>query len=514
MQDLPSDLIPYIPLTGVLLFWITLVPSLIKKVHSRNQGIKIIELEDTSQQPLSDVLQVLPLVIARISKKEREIYVSPIDSEKWLSLTGYPCTSQMRINEFLRSFLSVDQADYIHDHLYPFLHTDTKITPRIETVEKVQTTIPTGVPEWPTKQICMEFYVQDPKTILMVCKDITVETQSAANVTHATAIGDGNSQRVARIIKCPKMLLERFIEDAEYHLQTIRIQLKKTNAEKIKKIQAELHSLKGGALLFNFSDIVSYIHRAELIIKQTPDALSNTRSSIIFSNILLEIIDTVESYHKALREIETFSTQQDLSFFELLEIQSIQYLNSVSLDSEKKAHLRFHVTNRGSIPPKPFLITVQAIIPQLLKNAFLHGIETPTERLKKGKDPQGLIEITIELEVESLNITCRDDGQGFNFKKIQKQLLMMGAIEDGCRIDQREILSAMIRGNFSTFEAPTLHGGMGVGLSTVYMKAKQLGGTLSLSSNSSKGTTIVVKIPTQMESVESKQSISETTKTN
>lgn len=128
----------------------------------------------------------------------------------------------------------------------------------------------------------------------------------------------------------------------------------------------------------------------------------------------------------------------------------------------------------------------------LVRNALDHGIETPDERIKKGKPTCG----TVTLEAKNVGgdvlIIVKDDGQGLDKKKIlikakENKLLKKN---EASMLD-KEIFDLILLPGFSTNDKVTEYSGRGV----VINNLKMVGGSVSIESNQNQGTSIIMKIP-------------------
>lgn len=139
----------------------------------------------------------------------------------------------------------------------------------------------------------------------------------------------------------------------------------------------------------------------------------------------------------------------------------------------------------------------------IVRNAIDHGIETPDERQKLGKPEIGRITIRTYQEGDQLIIEIRDDGRGLNPEKIIAKALKDKSITHAslARMTQREILHLIFLPGFSTVEKVTNVSGRGVGMDVVKTNIERIGGAVEIASQVSKGSTLWLKIPLQLASV-------------
>lgn len=132
----------------------------------------------------------------------------------------------------------------------------------------------------------------------------------------------------------------------------------------------------------------------------------------------------------------------------------------------------------------------------LIRNSIDHGIETTSERLKKGKLQTGTIILSAQNAGSDVVITVRDDGKGLDREKILERAKTHGLIyksED--EMSDKEIYSLIFLPGFSTKDSVSEFSGRGVGMDVVVKNIEMVGGSVSVDSAIDAGTTIILKIP-------------------
>ncbi len=133
----------------------------------------------------------------------------------------------------------------------------------------------------------------------------------------------------------------------------------------------------------------------------------------------------------------------------------------------------------------------------LIRNAVDHGIESPEERERLGKPPEGLIKIRAFQEGGNVFIEISDDGRGIDPQKIKKKALEIGLYseEELNNMAEEEIIQIVFQPGFSTKERATELSGRGVGMDVVANTLRNLGGEVYLYSEKSLGTTVRLSLP-------------------
>ncbi|MCP4472210.1 MAG: response regulator [Gammaproteobacteria bacterium] len=135
-----------------------------------------------------------------------------------------------------------------------------------------------------------------------------------------------------------------------------------------------------------------------------------------------------------------------------------------------------------------------APLEHIIRNALSHGIETPFERVKKGKPENGRIAIDITRDGSDVVIRVSDDGAGIDIEKVRSRAIQLGLLDKGHETSDADLVQYILESGFSTAEHVTQLSGRGVGMDVVDIEVKQLGGTLQIESTP-QGTTFVARLP-------------------
>jgi two-component system, chemotaxis family, sensor kinase CheA len=130
-------------------------------------------------------------------------------------------------------------------------------------------------------------------------------------------------------------------------------------------------------------------------------------------------------------------------------------------------------------------------IVHLVRNAVDHAIETPDERVRRGKPAEGTVSVSCtEQGSARLVLSVSDDGRG-----IDRELLARRA-ESDLPTNDAELLELLCRPGLSTRDEVSTVSGRGMGLDIIRRVAvEQLGGELTVSSVWGVGTTFTMTVP-------------------
>jgi len=132
----------------------------------------------------------------------------------------------------------------------------------------------------------------------------------------------------------------------------------------------------------------------------------------------------------------------------------------------------------------------------LLRNAVDHGLETPADRRRAGKKPEGEIVLAAVRERASVAISIADDGRGIDRARILAKAQAEGLLDAHVEtLSDDQLLRVLARPGFSTAAAVTSVSGRGVGIDVAMTKIRALGGTIDIRTEAGKGTTFVLRLP-------------------
>ncbi len=133
----------------------------------------------------------------------------------------------------------------------------------------------------------------------------------------------------------------------------------------------------------------------------------------------------------------------------------------------------------------------------LLRNAVVHGIETPETRRLLGKPEAGQIRIRLLNEETHIVLKVSDDGRGIAASALKEKAILTGTISqqqaDG--MTDEDVLKLIFVPGLTTAERLSLSAGRGVGMSIVRESVESRGGTIDIETISQRGTTFTVRFP-------------------
>ncbi len=133
----------------------------------------------------------------------------------------------------------------------------------------------------------------------------------------------------------------------------------------------------------------------------------------------------------------------------------------------------------------------------IVRNSLDHGLETPEDRVRTGKDETGSITMSAEQANGQMIITIKDDGAGIDTDKVVAKCINNGSIDENQAAQMTDNDKAMLifGAGVSTADAVTDISGRGVGMDVVKTNIHKLGGAIKLDTGLGIGTTITIMLP-------------------
>ena len=228
-------------------------------------------------------------------------------------------------------------------------------------------------------------------------------------------------------------------------------------------------------------------------IQQYSRALAETSSDVASVQTLL-VTQT--------REVQNLLTQQGRIVSELqgglmrtrmVPFQrQVQRLTRIARQAAAETGKKVEVRINGAAGELDRQVLERMLAPfeHMLRNAIVHGIESPAARAAAGKSETGVIDVTLKREGSEVVIAVADDGAGVNLKLVRDRAVAVGLTTLKQELSDEQALQLILEPGFSTAGKVTQSAGRGVGMDVVATEIKKLGGSLYTETWPGKGTTL------------------------
>lgn len=235
------------------------------------------------------------------------------------------------------------------------------------------------------------------------------------------------------------------------------------------------------------------------------DVLMNLVSELIIIKTRLDDITTdyrSKDYDQTVENLERVTTSMHDAVMKvrMVPIESVfnrfpRMVRDISKELNKEINL--NMSGEDTELDRTVIDEIGDPLIHIIRNSADHGIETPEERISKGKEPTGNIWLRAFHDGNNVVIEVEDDGKGIDINRVRKKILDSGfeSEESINGLSNEEIIQYLFEPSFSTSDKITDISGRGVGLDVVKTKIEALGGNVELISNYDRGSRTIVRIP-------------------
>ncbi len=153
---------------------------------------------------------------------------------------------------------------------------------------------------------------------------------------------------------------------------------------------------------------------------------------------------------------------------------------------------------------KGILDSLSEPLMHLVRNSVDHGIEPADERLTAGKPARGTVYLNAFHQGTQVVVEIRDDGRGIDPARLRALAVERGILKpaEAQRLTEQETLNLIFESGLSTASAVTEVSGRGIGMDVVRTVLDRLKGTVQVSSKIGRGTTIQLRAPLTLASIQ------------
>ena len=295
-----------------------------------------------------------------------------------------------------------------------------------------------------------------------------------------------------------------------------------TKVECLRELRIALHSLKGGFSFLDCDQFALMCHKAESnfapstyktelglhfarelnteligFITRHSEILQldqNIGQPLSRRHSRLDFDSIGELYHKAEGEgatpgiLSMIEELADVSLYSVLSWLERAWIKT--LEQESKEGKPIVWLGDIKLAREPYKDLLHGFL-HIIRNAVDHGIETPEERRKIGKDSAGSLQIKSSYSDGVYRVSFTDDGRGIDSDEIVKIARDRGLIVNH-QLSRKDALMLICEPEFSSRATISELSGQGIGLDAVRCIARSYGGDVEIESEVGLGTTVTV----------------------
>lgn len=280
--------------------------------------------------------------------------------------------------------------------------------------------------------------------------------------------------------------LEGFLDNCFEIIKVSRAQLSSPKGVELSLLYRYLHTLKGNARTYGFSELARAVHACENVISTAIAQPGAPLDLQLLEIHLAGIGQNLAQIQTCYRKLAAFGKGMNQSGSR----ESLRELFQTTLEAQLPCALALDkalptlVWKGDEMFLKPnHVLPIQSCLVHVLTNSIQHGLETLGDRQKVGKSTQGSITVEIHKNENGFKIRLQDDGKGYDLVKLKARgSLLKGTSSESqtALISPKEVLNLTFLAGLSTLESATEFSGRGVGMDAVKASIQELGGQVEL----------------------------------
>jgi two-component system, chemotaxis family, sensor kinase CheA len=401
--------------------------------------------------------------------------------------------------------------------------TNEKLVKTINPLGEVEVHLDSGHGKFDTRYLQFDFHrvrVDGEMThVLVSVSDVTARVELAHELQASQNQAQGQVDTLLGILHIDPVQLSSFLSDSNAAMKMINAVLREPTREegvfrkKLDTLFRQVHSVKGEAAALGLSSIETRAHAFEEDLKSLRERQSLSGNDflplVIKLDELLTHLQSVGDLVSRLSRLQIASHDVAHTATAVIaeEVQpaakadagvtsTLQQLTArVARENNKEAVL--HCTGFDLVPDD-YRRAVKDIGIQAIRNALVHGIETPAARQAAGKSTQGAVRLSFQDAGDAgYKLIVEDDGQGLSTERIKEVALKKGFItpEKAQTLDTKQTFALLFHPGFSTVETASKDAGRGVGMNLIADLTNQMGGRVSVATSVGKFTRLTMTLP-------------------
>lgn len=230
-----------------------------------------------------------------------------------------------------------------------------------------------------------------------------------------------------------------------------------------------------------------------ILSHSTVAALSLQLRSHGFSSLAVELGKAAKGLERKLNELQKRVMEIRMTPVGQLFEKMSRIVRKVSREQGKLIELKMFGADTEL--DKMIIEDISDPLMHIIRNSIGHGIETPAERTRAGKDEKGTIRLSSCQKGNHVVIEVEDDGRGIDIQRVVSKAVEVGHLRQGQVVSDKEALDLLFLPGLSTAEQVSEISGRGVGMDVVRNNIEALSGMVDIESELGKGTRVTITLP-------------------
>ena len=456
---------------------------------------KLLTADKLADEAKKETTEIMDTVTTGLFLVDKNLTIGSQYSKQLETLIGQKGVGGKNLLDVLASFINTSDLNTANDFIGQLYNARTKerliasLNPLIR--QKVNIDEKERFLDFNFRRV---YHGKDITRVLVNVEDVTDAVLLEQKMEQEREQNDVQLEMLSTILQADRDSLNDFIANTNRHIQSINTVLKSQGEdkvslqEKVDAIYREVHSMKGESSALKLSGFTNMAENFETNLnrlKQMPKLSGeNFLGLAVQLEELIRLNHTIEDLLAkigsnapiVLKGSEAAPTPRSNNS------RYAMFVADIAKRNHKEAAFTYSgVESTGSD-------TVDGVIGeiaiQLLRNAVVHGIETPDVRNKRGKLPVGHVHMSLQDQGDKFLLTFEDDGNGIDYDAIAQKAVNMGkyTIDEVAKLDKRSLVALLFSPGFSTAGNSNEDAGRGVGLDIIKDRVVSLKGTVNVAS--------------------------------
>jgi len=359
--------------------------------------------------------------------------------------------------------------------------------------------------------------------VLVTVVDVTEKVQLEKSLQESRNHNESQVEMLTSLLHAHPSLLQEFIRGSYECFNRINNILRQPDKsshsikEKATEIFREIHNFKGESASLKLEYFERQAHAIEdtiVELQNLPDVTGNDYLGIAVQlEALISYTQQVEQLTKKLslfgnqfaqppavaNSNSNFATEKQVAVGRFQDgwLNLSDYVQHVAHRNGKLVNLVTSGINELELLPE-YNQKVREICIQLLRNAVVHGIESPRDRELSEKPLIGRIDLRVaRVSHNEMELIVMDDGAGLDYDAIREKALQSGrwAENEIDAWDNKRLMALIFHEGFSTAKDISADAGRGVGMDSVMSHILEYRGKISVSSRRGRHCRFVITLP-------------------
>jgi hypothetical protein len=456
---------------------------------------KLLTADKLADEAKKETTEIMDTVTTGLFLVDKNLTIGSQYSKQLETLIGQKGVGGKNLLDVLASFINTSDLNTANDFIGQLYNARTKerliasLNPLIR--QKVNIDEKERFLDFNFRRV---YHGKDIARVLVNVEDVTDAVLLEQKMEQEREQNDVQLEMLSTILQADRDSLNDFIANTNRHIQSINTVLKSQGEdkvslqEKVDAIYREVHSMKGESSALKLSGFTNMAENFETNLnrlKQMPKLSGeNFLGLAVQLEELIRLNHTIEDLLAkigsnapiVLKGSEAAATPRS---------NNSRYAMFVA-DIAKRNHKEAAFTYSGLESTGSDTVdgVIGEIAIQLLRNAVVHGIETPDVRNKRGKLPVGHVHMSLQEQGDKFLLTVEDDGNGIDYDAIAQKAVNLGkyTLDEVAKLDKRKLVSLLFSPGFSTTDKSTEDAGRGVGLDIIKDRVVSLKGTVNVTS--------------------------------